>query len=148
MNGAVAASPTGSVEWATPQHIFDRYDRIFRFTLDPCSTHENAKCAKHYTAEDDGLAQDWGQERVFMNPPYGRTIAQWMQKAYESSLNGALVVCLIPANTDTRWWWEWAVKGQVYFLKGRIKFEGASSNGPAFGSAIVIFWPPELGFTG
>lgn len=49
-----------SNEWGTPQELFDQLDSEFHFTLDPCSTHENAKCIKHYTVEDDGLSQDWG----------------------------------------------------------------------------------------
>lgn len=47
-------------ERATPQSFFDMLNREFSFTLDPCSTHENAKCLKHYTKEDDGLSQNWG----------------------------------------------------------------------------------------
>ena len=49
-----------SVEWATPREFFTQLDKEFHFDLDPCSTHENAKCEKHYTIEDDGLSQDWG----------------------------------------------------------------------------------------
>lgn len=61
-----------TVEWSTPQPLFDSLHAEFGFTLDPCSTHENAKCAKHYTKVEDGLAQNWSNEVVFMNPPYGR----------------------------------------------------------------------------
>lgn len=46
--------------WATPQDFFDHLDEEFNFTLDPCALPENAKCAKFYTPEDDGLMQDWG----------------------------------------------------------------------------------------
>lgn len=46
--------------WATPQHLFDDLNAEFNFTLDPCALPDNAKCAKYYTPEDDGLAQDWG----------------------------------------------------------------------------------------
>ena len=49
-----------SVEWATPKEFFNKLDEEFHFNLDPCSTHENAKCEKHYTIEEDGLSQDWG----------------------------------------------------------------------------------------
>lgn len=49
-----------SPEWATPQDFFDALDSEFHFTLDPCCTHENAKCVKHYTIEENGLAQNWG----------------------------------------------------------------------------------------
>jgi len=47
-------------EWATPKALFAQLDAEFHFDLDPCSTHDNAKCEKHYTAEEDGLAQNWG----------------------------------------------------------------------------------------
>lgn len=129
-------------EWPTPQDFFDRCHAEFGFTLDPCSTHENAKCPKHYTLEDDGLAQDWGRERVWMNPPYGREIGRWMRKAYESSQAGALVVCLVPARTDTHWWHEWAMKGEIRYVRGRLKFGGHINSAP-FPSALVIMRPPN-----
>ena len=66
-------------EWATPQSFFDGLDKEFNFTLDPCATHDNAKCKKYYTIEDDGLLQDWSKDIVFMNPPYGREIKHWVQ---------------------------------------------------------------------
>lgn len=128
-------------EWYTPQDFFDRLNEEFSFTLDPCSTHENAKCKKHFTEQDDGLSQSWHGESVFMNPPYGKTISVWMKKAYEScNRNGAMVVCLVPARTDTRWWHEYAMKGEVRFIRGRLKFGGAETSAP-FPSAVVIFRP-------
>lgn len=128
-------------EWYTPQDFFERLNAEFNFTLDPCSTHENAKCEKHYTEADDGLKQSWHGETVFMNPPYGRPIKDWMRKAYESSnRNGATVVCLVPARTDTAWWHDYAMHGEIRFLRGRLKFGGAMDNAP-FPSAVVIFRP-------
>lgn len=127
-----------SSDWETPSDVFSTLNSEFNFTLDPCCTHENKKCPRYYTKEADGLAQDWGQERVFMNPPYGRgVIDKWMRKAYESAQLGATVVCLIPARTDTQWWHSYAAKGEVRFRKGRIKFVGAESGAP-FPSAIVV----------
>ena len=79
-----------SAEWATPQDFFDRLNDEFHFTLDPCSTDENAKCEKHYTKEQNGLAQDWTGETVFCNPPYGRGIGAWCKKCYEHSIGGVL----------------------------------------------------------
>jgi hypothetical protein len=73
-----------------------------------------------------------------MNPPYGRTIARWMAKAVESAAAGATVVCLVPARTDTAWWHDYAVKGEIRFLRGRLKFGGAQHSAP-FPSAVVIF---------
>ena len=127
-------------DWATPQALFDALNAEFQFTLDPCALPHNAKCAKFYTPENDGLAQDWSGERVFMNPPYGQAIKHWMRKAYESSKGGALVVCLVPARTDTRWWHDYAIHGEQRFIKGRVKFGGGKQSAP-FPSAIVVFKP-------
>jgi site-specific DNA-methyltransferase (adenine-specific) len=125
-------------EWETPAELFGELDRIFGgFTLDPCATAANAKCARYFTRADDGLSQPWSG-KVFMNPPYGRPIGQWVKKAWSESLSGALVVCLLPARVDTRWWHEYAGNGHVYFLRGRLKF-GSSVNSAPFPSAIVTF---------
>ena len=82
-----------------------------------------------------------------MNPPYGgRTLEAWMRKAYESSLEGALVVCLVPVRTDTRWWHtyveQYVQQEDIRFLKGRLTFGGATNPAP-FPSAVVIFRPRE-----
>lgn len=125
-----------SVEWATPQDLFDKLDAEFGFTLDPCCTHENAKCTKHYTQKENGLIQDWSGERVFMNPPYGREIAEWMKKAATSN---TLVVALIPARTDTKWFHEWVVPyADIRFIKGRLRFNGHKKDAP-FPSIIAIY---------
>ena len=65
--------------WATPQAFFDKYNDIYKFDLDVCATHENAKCEKYFTEEQDGLAQEWTGV-CWMNPPYGREIIHWMRK--------------------------------------------------------------------
>ena len=125
-------------EWATPQALFDELAWLFGgFDLDPCATRENAKCARFFTREEDGLSRRW-EGKVFLNPPYGRDIGRWVSKAFEASMEGALVVCLLPARTDTRWWQDYAKRGQVFFLRGRLKF-GSAQNSAPFPSAIVIF---------
>jgi site-specific DNA-methyltransferase (adenine-specific) len=132
-----------SEEWETPEQLFSQLDREFRFTLDPCATAKNAKCARFFSKEEDGLLQDWASERVFMNPPYGRRIGEWMQKAIQEADKGALVVCLVHARTDTKWWHA-HVQGfadEVRFVKGRIRFQnttGKTSCAP-FPSAVVIY---------
>ena len=131
-----------SEEWPTPKALLDALNQEFGFTLDPCSTQENAKCSHHFTKADD-VNKDWSDQVVFMNPPYGRTIEQWMQKAYFSSQMGATVVCLVPSRTDTSWWHRYAMKGEIRLLKGRLKFEGGKSTAP-FPSAIVVFRPKEF----
>lgn len=96
-------------EWATPQDFYDKLNKTFGFTLDPCSTDENHKTDKYFTEADDGLAQSWDGERVFMNPPYGRGIGEWVKKASEQK--DGLVVCLVPARPDTRWWHDYVIGG-------------------------------------
>jgi site-specific DNA-methyltransferase (adenine-specific) len=125
-------------EWATPQSFFDELNREFYFTLDPCSTHENAKCERHYTKEDDGLSQNWGGEKVFCNPPYGRELPKWVKKCYEESRH-ADVVMLIPARTDTRWFHDYIYgKAEIRFVKGRLKFGNSKQSAP-FPSMVVIY---------
>jgi site-specific DNA-methyltransferase (adenine-specific) len=126
-------------EWATPPDLYAALDAEFGFTLDPCATPENTKCITFYTKADDGLRKPWSGH-VFMNPPYGKTIGLWMAKAWEESRLGALVVCLVPARTDTAWWHSYATRGEVRFLRGRLRFGGASSGAP-FPSAVVVFRP-------
>ena len=123
--------------WETPQSFFRSLDEEFRFDLDVCATEKNAKCARYFTPEQDGLKQKWAG-RCWMNPPYGRTIDLWMAKAHQSAREGAVVVCLVPARTDTAWWHDFAMKGEIRFIRGRLKFGGHCNSAP-FPSAIVIF---------
>ena len=131
---------SASDEWATPQELFDRLDEEFHFDLDPCASESNHKCKRYFTKEDNGLEKSWGGCSVFCNPPYGRDIGRWMQKAYEESRKpGTLVVCLVPARTDTRWFHDWIYgKAELRFIRGRIKFGGAKYNAP-FPSMIAIY---------
>lgn len=124
--------------WSTPQGVFNKLNLEYNFTLDPCATEENAKCETYFTKLEDGLKQDWSGHTVFMNPPYGREIKAWMKKAYEESLKGCVVVCLVPSRTDTIWWHDYAMNGNIEFLKGRLKF-GCSKNSAPFPSAVVVF---------
>jgi phage N-6-adenine-methyltransferase len=125
-------------EWSTPLDLFRDLDAEFHFDLDVCALPENAKCPRYFTPADDGLAQRW-IGNCFCNPPYGRTIGDWMRKAWEESQAGAAVVaCLVPARTDTVWWHDYATRGEVRLLKGRIKFGGVRSGAP-FPSAVVVF---------
>jgi len=128
-------------EWATPQDVFDRLDAEFGFVLDVCATPENAKCPRYYTKRENGLLQKW-EGVCWMNPPYGREIGQWVKKAYTSALEGATVVCLLPARTDTGWWHDYCMKGEIRFVRGRLKFGDSKTNAP-FPSAVVIFRPLE-----
>lgn len=94
--------------WATPQWLFDKLDAEYHFTVDVCATPENAKCPTYFTEEQDGLRQEW-IGRVWCNPPYGRQIGKWVQKAFECAAD--VVVMLLPARTDTAWFHDFCMRG-------------------------------------
>lgn len=121
----------------TPQWLFDQLDAEFGFTLDAAASPGNAKCAAFYTSEDNGLCQPWGGT-VWCNPPYGPEVGHWVAKGYQSAMDGATVVMLLPASTDTHWFHDYCIKGEVRFIRGRIKFEGQPHFAP-FGSMVVVF---------
>lgn len=131
--------------WETPNDFFNELDREFNFNLDPCCVPQTAKCKKFFTPDDDGLKKSWAGYRVFMNPPYGREIGNWIKKAYnETRVPGSLVVALIPARTDTKYFHEYIYKKpgvSVRFLRGRLRF-GTAKNTAPFPSMVVIFRAP------
>lgn len=131
-----AVAPDDS-DWPTPQAYFDQVNAEFGFTLDAAASPANAKCERYFTPEDDGLMQDWTGV-VWCNPPYGREIGHWIKKGYLSSLKGATVVMLVPASTDVAWFHEYAVKGELRFIRGRLKFGNGTQPAP-FGSVLIIF---------
>lgn len=128
-----------TVEWATPQDLYDHLDALYHFDLDVAATSDNAKCKQFYTVADDGLRQDWGGHRVWCNPPYGRQLSRWVRKAYEESRKpGTIVVMLLPARTHTAWFHDYARKGDVIFLRGRLRFGNSIYQAP-FPSMVVKF---------
>jgi phage N-6-adenine-methyltransferase len=131
--------------WETPWLLFRQLDAQFHFEVDVCALPENAKCRRFYSPDDDGLAQPW-QGVCWMNPPYGRNIGRWVEKAYESAAAGdAVVVCLVPARTDTSWWHRHVMAAsEVWLVAGRVRFGNAKAGAP-FPSAIVVFRPGQLG---
>jgi site-specific DNA-methyltransferase (adenine-specific) len=131
---------SASSEWATRPELFAELDREFCFTLDACATAENAKCPHYFTRQQDGLKQPWSG-RVFCNPPYGRGVTgDWVRKAWESAQSGQaeIVVLLLPSRTDTAWWHDYCLQGEVRFRRGRERFGDAKSGAP-FPSAVVVF---------
>lgn len=127
-------------DWATPRAFFAELHREFGFTLDACAVANNACLPRYLSPEDDALSITWQGERVYMNPPFGHGIGQWVKKAWHESRNGAdPVVCLLPARTDTRWWHTYVQDAaEVRFIRGRMRFSGHKVNAP-FPCAIVVF---------
>ena len=139
MNMAVHFS-SDRQDWATPTDFFRILDSEFSFAFDVCANNLNAKCPRFFTEADDALRQRW-KGRCWMNPPYGRGIGKWVAKAHAEAIAGALVVCLIPSRTDTKWWHEHVMQAhEVRFVKGRLKFDGHDNSAP-FPSAVVAFRP-------
>lgn len=127
-------------QWATPQDFFDELNKEFNFDLDPCADEGNHKCEKWFDKNKNGLLQDWGGHVVFCNPPYGTEIKNWVKKCYEESRKeNTVVVMLIPARTDTKYFHEFIWnKSEIRFVKGRLKF-GNSKNSAPFPSMVVVF---------
>ena len=131
-------------DWCTPQQFFDELDAEFHFVLDAAATHQNSKCKRCFTPEDDGLIQNWDVGgAVYCNPPYGKEIGLWVKKAYEEAQKGTTIVMLIPARTDTKYFHEYIYhKAEIRFVKGRLKFtdENGTPKGTApFPSMVVIY---------
>ena len=143
MTNTKAKTENKSIEWATPKELFNRLNDQFRFTLDPCATAENAKCERFYTKDDDGLSRSWAGERVFLNPPYGKELSAWVEKAiHEVSNSCPVVVALFPPRTDAKWFHELVSQAdEVRLLQGRVHFEnpGNPADRPRDSSCITVF---------
>ena len=138
MNTALHFS-SATDQWATPQDLFERLHKVWSFELDVCALPENAKVPVYFTPQEDGLSQRWAPHVCWMNPPYGREIGKWMAKAVEEWKAGAKVVCLVPSRTDTAWWHDYAMQGEIHFIRGRLKFGGAKNSAPV--PSALVFYP-------
>lgn len=144
LSDVVFSSESG--DWGTPPALYNRLNEKYEFTYDPASSTENHLTAAYSTFDGtyylldkvndaDGLTAEW-YGRIFLNPPYGRGIAAWMEKAAKAP---GLVVALLPVRTGSRWWQQWvAPYADIEFLAGRLKFVGAENSAP-FDSAIVRY---------
>ena len=140
---------SSKTDWETPQTLFDELNAEFRFTLDAAASATNHKCARYFTEEDDGLAQDWGGEIVFCNPPYGSVATGvWTKKCFDESRKpNTTVVLLIPARTCRKSFHEYCYNKpgtEIRFLKGRLRFEvdGVPGEAAPFPSMVVVFRNP------
>ena len=127
-------------DWKTPPEIFEPLHEKYQFTIDAAASKKNALLARYWTEEDNALKQNWANERVWCNPPYGREQNEFIMKAFKRE---AQITCLlIPARTDTRIWHDCILHDkadEIIFLKGRIKFVGAKQAAP-FPSALIFFY--------
>ena len=130
-------------DWATPRQLFKMLDEQFHFTLDVCASLGNVPRdgLEHFST--DGLTRPWvplEAGSVWCNPPYGRQIGKWVQKAFhEAHRFRQPVVMLLPARTDTAWWHDYCMKGEILLLRGRLCFDENPRKRAPFPSAIVVF---------
>lgn len=128
--------------WTTPVELGQRLNKVFgHFDLDPCAPDRNrasaaVKARVHLTVEDDGLSAVW-RGLVYVNPPYGRVLSLWMAKCCRESREGARIIALVPARTDTRWWHDYvADQADTFLIRGRLRFGGQQKDAP-FPSALI-----------
>lgn len=129
-----------SPEWYTPAEIVGKaVDVLGAIDTDPCSndkTNPNVPTGVHYDEHDDGLSQQW-KGRVYMNPPYGRQIVDWVRRLCDQYRDESVAeaIALLPARTYT----EWFALLRDYprcFVRGRLRFSGHANTAP-FPSMVV-----------
>lgn len=105
-------------EWYTPPEIIKP---LGEFDLDPCfpvnPIYQTAK--RTFNIYDNGLIQPW-EGRVWLNPPYGNVIIEWMKRMANHN-NG---IALIFARTETEFFQDYVldVASSIFFLRGRLFF--------------------------
>lgn len=125
-------------QWETPDTLFQALDNEFHFTLDVCASETNSKCPNYFDEKSNCLTQTWSGV-CFMNPPYGREIKYFVEKAYFESQKNAIVVCLLPVRTDTKWWHKFCMKSyEIRLLTRRLSFSNSDNKAP-FPGAVIIF---------
>lgn len=141
---------TGKVEWYTPAHILEAARAVLGgFDLDPASSKvANAvvRATRIFTAEDDGLAQDWPVGRIWMNPPYASGLVdKFALRFCQAIRDGSSGVVLVNNATETGWFQELlGVADAVCFPKGRVRFvdpEKGEAGAPLQGQAIIYCGP-------
>lgn len=148
-------NPSKSTEWGTPPALFNEWNDKFHFDYDAAASHENHLCNLFSTttgtyyrmnkntvllqSPKDGLEYDWSYNITWCNPPYGRGIYSWVEKASKESSKSFPTVMLLPAYPDRRWFHDFVLdKAEIHFIKGRLKFVGAKDSAP-FPSMVVVF---------
>lgn len=132
-----------AIEWETPQYFFNEIDKEFGFNVDVCAIEYNAKTPYFFSPDVDSLSVQWGGV-CWCNPPYDKTIGNWVQKAYQSAQTGSTVVCLLPGRSnDTKWFHRYVMRAsEIRFIKDRIHFGlNGKFRRANISSILVVFRP-------
>ena len=133
-----------NIYWETPQDFFHELNKEFRFNVDVCAIESDTKVSSYINPDIDGLAVLWNGN-CWCNPPYDRSIGNWVQKAYDESQRGSLIVCLLPGrSSDTKWFHRYVMRAsEIRFIKGRLQFlhNGEAGQGSSISNIIVVFRP-------
>lgn len=131
----------GNDSIGTPRALFLQLDAEFHFTLDAAASATNALVQNYYSSDMDALSKPWPGV-VWCNPPYSSAlIGRFVEKAWRESQSGSTCVLLVPARCDVGWFHDYALRGEIRFIRGRVKFAGQKATAP-FPCCFVIFRSP------
>jgi len=135
-------------DWQTPRWLFDALNREFAFDVDAAADRYNRKTDRFFgpgSEHDDALAAPWTGS-VFVNPPFGTRLADWVRKGLESAAAGATVTMIVPARVESEWWtWCVARATGIRFIRGRVHYELAGrrtrNSRPSFATVVLVLTP-------
>lgn len=151
MAGHIATSKRDT--WCTPPSVLAPVRETFGGTidLDPCwnpnAITEPLVGFDYERRGEDGLTQPWDfilgcRTRVFVNPPFGRALPAWVDKAIAEARKGAEIIMLLPAAVDTKHFRRVAeTASEIAFWRGRIRFLGAAQGAPM--ACALAYWNPR-----
>ena len=113
---------SNSIEYSTPQILFNSMNILYNFELNVCASVENAKCKLFYTKEDDSLTKEW-TGNCWMNPPFNKQLGKFVLKMHRDFLKyGGIKCALIPVRSNTIWWSKVVLDAECVFINGEVNF--------------------------
>ncbi len=149
-------SNSGDNEWYTPPEYIEAAREVMgAIDLDPASSaiaNTVVQAERFYSLDDDGLAQPW-TGRIWMNPPYGRSLIEdfcWKLASSYSSGDVEQACALVNNATETEWFQGLGAAASAACLpRGRIRYwfpGGKGSGAPLQGQAVVYLGPRPKAF--
>lgn len=130
-------------EWQTPLWFFNILNKQYNFIWDMAASKENALVKNYVDEKQDALSMEWpSKSRIWVNFPYNsRLLHLWFSRGWDAASRGSTVIFLVHARTDTVWFHEWAVRGHITFVRGRLKFlyNGIEQDAAPFPSIVIRY---------